>query len=151
MWGLVNTIPWAPRRCIILYRLDPALVEFTDPLKPCWVPMSQTQGATLMATVSSWCPCVQCSVTSQQWWQRGQLTGALLQNRLFLHSALLYLQLKLTGTNQNTGWMFKLHLSPFLSDHFPPVFCIGFGGMSDCLLIGLSFQLNTRWYVASCP
>lgn len=57
------------------------------------------------------------------------LAGALLQNRLFLRSALLYSQLKVTRTNQNAGWMFKLHLSPFLSDHFPPVFCIGFGGM----------------------
>lgn len=111
MWGLVNTISRAPRRCIILYRLDPALVEFTDDLqRPTETMLSayvtNPQCRTHGHTVSSWCLCVQCSVTSQQWWQQPQakdweeegtgrraqlchLAGALLQNRLFLHSALL--------------------------------------------------------------
>lgn len=165
MWDLVNTISRAPRRCIILYRLDPALVEFTDDLqRPTETMLSayvtNPQCRTHGHTASSWCLCVQCSVTSQQRWQQPQtedweeegigrraqlchLAGALLQNRLFLHSALLYAQLKVTRINQNTGWMFKLHPSPFLSDHFPPVFCIGFGGMWDCLLLAPSFKLNT--------
>lgn len=142
----------------MLHRLHPALMEFTRLTKTNWNPaecLSQTHGAALMATER--CLCVQCSVTSQQWGSshglrmRGggdrQDSSAVSPRRCTpSEQAVLTLlcstHSSVTRTNQKTAWMFKLHLSPFLSDHFPPVFCIGFAGTWNCLLLAPSFKLN---------
>lgn len=62
------------------------------------------------------------------------LTGALLQNRLFLHFPLLCVQLKVIGQVylQNTVWMPTLRISFPIC--FTAVFCIGCGGLWDCFV-----------------
>lgn len=110
MWGLVNTISRATRRCIMLHRLHPALMEFTrltnwNPAeclchKPT-VPHSQPQSDVCACSAVS-LPSSETAATGWGWEEEGtgrtaqlcHLAGALLQNRLFLHCcALLTAQL----------------------------------------------------------